>query len=232
MAAMRPDRIAVYSYAHVPWLRPHQTRISTDDLPSRDLKVALMSTALDTFNRAGYRAIGMDHFALPDDELAIAMRARRLHRNFMGYTTRPATDMVAVGLSAIGDVRGAFAQNVKKLPSYYAALDSGRFPIDRGYTLSTDDRVRQFVIRELMCNFFVDLRDVEARFAIDFKRYFAAEIAAMAAQDGAMADGLVAMTAGALEVRPEGRLFVRSICMYFDRYLGRHTDKPVFSRTI
>jgi oxygen-independent coproporphyrinogen-3 oxidase len=232
VAAMRPDRIAVYSYAHVPWLRPHQSRIKADDLPSRDLKFELISAALDTFGRVGYQAIGMDHFALPDDELAIAMRERRLHRNFMGYTTRPAADMVAVGLSAIGDVRGAFAQNVKKLPAYYAALDAGHFPIDRGYALSADDCIRQFVIRELMCNFFVDVQEVESRFAIDFKRYFAPEIDAMNAPDGAIADEFVAMTPDSLEVLPEGRLFVRSICMYFDRYLRRHTDKPVFSRAI
>lgn len=232
VASMRPDRIAVYSYAHVPWLRPHQSRISAEDLPSRDVKFELMSAAIDTFGRAGYDAIGMDHFALPDDELAIAMRERRLHRNFMGYTIRPATDMVGAGLSAIGDVRGAFAQNAKKLPAYYAALDAGHFPIERGYALSTDDRIRQFVIKELMCNFFVDLREVEARFAVDFRRYFAPEIESMSSLDGAIADEFVRMTPDSLEVLPEGRLFVRSVCMYFDQYLRRHTDKPVFSRTI
>jgi oxygen-independent coproporphyrinogen-3 oxidase len=232
VADMRPDRIAVYSYAHVPWLRPHQSRMNQADLPSRDLKFELIGAAIDTFGDAGYLAIGMDHFALPGDELAIAMRERRLHRNFMGYTTKPATDMVGVGLSAIGDVRGAFAQNVKKLPAYYAAIDAGRFPIERGYTLSRDDRIRQFVITQLMCNFFVDRHVVETRFGIEFDRYFASEIDAMSAQDGPIADGLVALTPDALEVAPEGRLFVRSICMHFDRYLRRHADKPVFSRTI
>jgi oxygen-independent coproporphyrinogen-3 oxidase len=232
VAAMRPDRIAVYSYAHVPWLQRHQSRIDQADLPSRDLKFELIGAAVDTFGHAGYLAIGMDHFALPDDELAIAMRARRLHRNFMGYTTRPATDMVGAGLSAIGQVRGAFAQNVKKLPPYYAALDAGRFPIDRGYALSADDRIRQFVITELMCNFVVDRREVEARFAIDFQQYFATEIDAMNGVGGPVADGLATLTKDALVVTPEGRLFVRSVCMHFDRYLRRHAEKPVFSRTI
>ncbi len=232
VAAMRPDRIAVYSYAHVPWLQRHQSRIDQADLPSRDLKFELIGAAVDTFGHAGYLAIGMDHFALPDDELAIAMRARRLHRNFMGYTTRPATDMVGAGLSAIGHVRGAFAQNVKKLPPYYAALDAGRFPIDRGYALSADDRIRQFVITELMCNFVVDRREVEARFAIDFQQYFATEIDAMNGVGGPVADGLATLTKDALVVTPEGRLFVRSVCMHFDRYLRRHAEKPVFSRTI
>lgn len=232
VAAMRPDRIAVYSYAHVPWLQRHQSRIDQAELPSRDLKFDLIGAAIDTFGHAGYEAIGMDHFALPDDELAIAMRQRRLHRNFMGYTTRPATDMLGVGLSAIGNVRGAFVQNVKKLPAYYTALDSGRFPVERGYALSADDRIRQFVITELMCNFFIDRREVEARFAIDFERYFAAEIDAMSGPDGPIADGLATLTQDSLEVAPKGRLFVRSICMHFDRYLRRHADKPVFSRTI
>jgi oxygen-independent coproporphyrinogen-3 oxidase len=232
VAAMRPDRIAVYSYAHVPWLQPHQSRIQPSDLPSRDVKFQLIGAAIDTFVQAGYLAIGMDHFALPDDELAIAMRERRLHRNFMGYTTKPATDMLGVGLSAIGHVRGAFAQNAKKLPAYYAALESGRFPVDRGYALSIDDRIRQFVISELMCNFFVDRNEVEARFAIDFERYFAADIEMMSAPDGPIADGLATLTQDSLAIAPKGRLFVRSICMHFDRYLRRHADKPVFSRTI
>ncbi len=232
VADMRPDRIAVYSYAHVPWLRPHQSRINQSDLPSRRLKFELIGATIDAFGDAGYLAIGMDHFALPDDELAIATGERRLHRNFMGYTTKPATDMVGVGVSAIGEVRGAFAQNVKKLPPYYAAIDAGRFPIERGYVLSSDDRVRQFVISQLMCNFFVDRYTVESRFGIEFDRYFASEINAMSASDGPLADGLVTLTPEGLEVAPEGRLFVRSICMHFDRYLRQHAEKPVFSRTI
>jgi oxygen-independent coproporphyrinogen-3 oxidase len=222
----------VYSYAHVPWLQPHQSRIQSSDLPSPDVKFQLIGAAIDTFGQAGYLAIGMDHFALPDDELAIAMRERRLHRNFMGYTTKPATDMLGVGLSAIGHVRGAFAQNLKKLPAYYAALDAGRFPIDRGYALSLDDRIRQFVITQLMCNFFVDRNEVEARFAIDFERYFAADLEMMSAADGPIADGLATLTPDSLTIAPQGRLFVRSICMHFDRYLRRHAEKPVFSRTI
>ena len=123
VTAMRPDRIAVYSYAHVPWLRAHQTRINQAELPLGDRKLELIGAAIETFVGAGYMAIGMDHFALEDDELAVAARQRRLHRNFMGYTTRPAMDMVGVGLSAIGDLCGAFAQNVKKLPAYYAAIE-------------------------------------------------------------------------------------------------------------
>lgn len=232
VTSMRPDRIAVYSYAHVPWLRPHQTRINASELPQRDLKLQLIGDAIDVFGDAGYVSIGMDHFALADDELAIAARERRLHRNFMGYTTRPAEDMVGVGLSAIGDLCGAFAQNVKKLPRYYDAIDAGRFPIDRGYLLTDDDRVRRYVITELMCNFYVDRRATEARFGIDFRHYFAPELETLTGPGGPVSDGFLHIDAEGLEVTQSGRLFVRTICMAFDRYLPRHSGQRVFSRTI
>jgi len=232
VVAMRPDRVAVYSYAHVPWLRPHQARIDKSTLPDSALKFELIGAAIETFADAGYVAIGMDHFALPDDELAIAARNRRLHRNFMGYTTRRAGDMLGVGVSAIGDLRGAFAQNVKKLPPYYAAIDAGRFPIERGYALTADDLVRRHVITELMCNFFVDRADVATRFGIDFAAYFAKDLAVLTAPGGPVDDGFLVVTDGALEVPPAGRLFVRNICMQFDQYLAAHSGRPVFSRTI
>jgi oxygen-independent coproporphyrinogen-3 oxidase len=232
VAAMRPDRVAVYSYAHVPWLRPHQSRIDVSALPDRDLKFELIGAALDTFGDAGYEAIGMDHFALPGDELAAAARERRLHRNFMGYTTQRAGDMLGAGVSAIGDLAGAFAQNVKKLPPYYAAIDAGRFPIERGYALTADDRIRRHVIGELMCNFFVDRTEVAERFGIDFGAYFAAELAALTAPGGPVDDGFLAVTGAALDVPPRGRLFVRNICMHFDKYLAARSGQPVFSRTI
>jgi oxygen-independent coproporphyrinogen-3 oxidase len=232
VVAMRPDRIAVYSYAHVPWLRPHQKRIRPADLPDAALKFQLIGAAVDSFGATGYMAIGMDHFALPGDELAVAARARRLHRNFMGYTTRLATDLIGAGISAIGDVRGAFAQNVKKLSGYYAAIDAGRFPIERGHPLSQDDLVRRHVITELMCNFHVDRADVSARFGIDFEAYFANELASLTAPGGAVSDGFLSLAPNALDVTTRGRLFVRNICMHFDRYLAAHANTPVFSRTI
>jgi oxygen-independent coproporphyrinogen-3 oxidase len=186
---MRPDRVAVYSYAHVPWLRPHQRAINAADLPDRDLKFELLDTAIECFLRAGYEQIGLDHFALPGDELAVAAHQRRLHRNFMGYTTRLAADMVGVGASAIGDVRGAFAQNEKTLSRYYAALDAGRFPIERGYLLSADDAVRRHVITELMCNGHVSRASVSERFAIDFDSYFASELQLLQEPGGPISDG-------------------------------------------
>jgi oxygen-independent coproporphyrinogen-3 oxidase len=228
-----PNRIAVYSYAHVPWLRPHQKQIDALELPDAELKFELFGAAIERFVAGGYVAIGMDHFALPDDELALASRSRRLHRNFMGYTTRPATDMVGVGVSAIGDVEGAFAQNHKKLPPYYDALDRGRFPIERGYALSEDDLIRRHVITELMCNFHVGAASVQEKFGIALGRYFEQELRDLAAPSGPVADGFLVIGDSGLDVTPHGRLFVRNICMAFDRYLPAHQGgRPVFSRTI
>lgn len=228
---MRPERVAVYSYAHVPWLRGNQKGIDPGDLPLPELKVDLFGAAVDVFLDAGYRQIGMDHFARPDDELSRAAEQGALHRNFMGYTTRPATDMVGAGLSAIGDIRGAYAQNVKKLSSYYAALDAGRFPIERGLVLTPDDLLRRHVITQLMCNFTVDLADVERRFGVSFEEYFARELIELAA--GPAAHGFVTMRPDRLQVTMRGRLFVRNICMVFDQYLRRKpVEQRMFSRTV
>jgi oxygen-independent coproporphyrinogen-3 oxidase len=216
----------------VPWLRPNQKSIDPMDLPDANEKRALLGSAIDTFVGAGYVPIGMDHFALPDDDLAVAARERRLHRNFMGYTTQPAPDCVAVGISAIGDVRGAFAQNCKTLARYYQAIDAGTFPIERGYALSDDDKVRRHVITQLMCNFHVSRKAVEARFGINFGAYFAKELAMLSALDGPVGDGLLEIDEEALTVTSRGRLFVRNVCMAFDRYLKSHEGRPVFSRTI
>jgi oxygen-independent coproporphyrinogen-3 oxidase len=229
---MRPDRIAVYSYAHVPWLRPNQKSIDPADLPDADLKRQLLGLAISSFTSAGYESIGMDHFALHDDELAVAARERRLHRNFMGYTTRPAPDSVALGLSAISDVSGAFAQNHKSLARYYEAIDAGRLPTERGYALDEDDKVRRFVITELMCNFRLDAAQVQQRFGVVLSEYFAGELSQLADVNGPVADGLLVIGRDGLTVTTRGRLFVRNICMVFDRYLAAHKDRPVFSRTI
>jgi oxygen-independent coproporphyrinogen-3 oxidase len=175
----------------------------------------------------------MDHSALPADELATAAAAGKLHRNFMGYTTKPATDMVGAGISAIGDVGGAFAQNTKKLSTYYATLDRERFPVERGYPLDDDDRVRRYVITELMCNLALDVAAVERRFGIEFSRYFETELRELLAEGGPVADGLVEVQPDRVEVTARGGLLVRNVCMTFDRYLRRKTaDRPVFSRTV
>ncbi len=231
---LRPERVAAYSFAFVPWMKAHMKHIPEDSLPGPEVKLALLRLTQQAFADAGYIQIGMDHFALPEDELARAVEGRSLHRNFMGYTVQSARDMVALGVSGIGDVQGVFVQNTKKLSEYYEMLDAGRFPIERGYTLDADDLVRRHVITELMCNGRVDMRDVERRFAVRFDDYFADELRELRGPGSPEADGLVLIHGGALEVTPVGRVFVRNICMIFDRYLrARLTGAtPVFSRTV
>jgi oxygen-independent coproporphyrinogen-3 oxidase len=230
---LRPDRLAVYSFAYVPWIRPNQKRIDPEALPDREGKFALFTQAVRAFLGAGYLQIGMDHFALPEDEMGRAVERRRLYRNFMGYTVHRATEMLGVGVSSIGAVMGAFAQNLKKLPAYERAIDAGSFPIERGLELSPDDLIRQRAITELMCNFYLDFAAVGADLGIDCAEYFADEIARLSASGGPVDNGFVEVTAQGIEVLPLGRLFVRNVCMVFDRYLEQKTgDKPVFSRTV
>jgi oxygen-independent coproporphyrinogen-3 oxidase len=228
---LRPDRLALYSFAYVPWIRPNQKRIDAAQLPVRDEKLALYLAALTRLVAAGYEPIGMDHFALPGDELARAARAGRLDRNFMGYTVKPASTMIAFGVSGIGEVAGGFFQNERKLSTYKSALDAGRLPIQRGYALDDDDKVRQFVIRQLMCNFAVSKPEVASRFGVEFDAYFAASLGSL---DEEREAGFVEESAERLAVTPEGRMFVRNVCMAFDRYLAakRESSRPVFSRTV
>lgn len=234
VVTLRPERVAVYSFAFVPWMKAHMKHLPEESLPDANLKIELLGLTQDAFSGAGYRQIGMDHFALPEDELARALDARTLHRNFMGYTVQAAGDMVAVGVSAIGDVQGAFAQNTKKLNEYYTAIDAGRFPIERGYVLDEDDRLRRYVITQLMCNGHLDLAEVERRFGISFGEYFSSELAELTGPASPAADGLVQVDGRAIDVTPLGRVFVRNVCMPFDRYLRARTSgpKPVFSRTV
>jgi oxygen-independent coproporphyrinogen-3 oxidase len=231
---IRPDRVAVYSFAFVPWMKGHMRTIPQESLPDAPLKLELLASAIDAFTGAGYRAIGMDHFALPDDELARAVEAGTLSRNFMGYTVQSAHDMVATGVSGIGDVQGAYLQNHKKLPPYYEALEQGRFPIERGCTLDDDDLLRRHVITQIMCNARLSFADVEARFPIRFREYFAAELAALVGPDSPGAHGMVDVDDAGLRVTPIGRLFVRNVAMVFDRYLPEALKQagPVFSRTV
>jgi len=231
---LRPDRVAVYSFAFVPWMRAHMKSLPDEGMPSPKVKLSLLAQAIDAFTGAGYRQIGMDHFALPEDELAIAVDRRDLHRNFMGYTVQKTRDMVAVGVSGIGEVQGAFIQNTKKLSTYYEAISQGRFPVERGYALETDDILRREVIASLMCNFRVDIPRIESLFNIGFKEYFAAEIRELTAEGSVSTDGLLTLGESELLVTPLGRLFVRNVCMVFDRYLRARVagPAPVFSRTV
>ncbi|MCP3979831.1 MAG: oxygen-independent coproporphyrinogen III oxidase [bacterium] len=230
---LRPDRVAVYSYAHVPRVVAHQRRIDEAELPDPEVKLQLFLIARRMMLEAGYAAIGMDHFALPEDELVTAQREGTLSRNFMGYTVRSGTDALGLGVSAIGDVRGSFAQNEKKLSRYYAALDEGHFPIARGRILDRDDLIRREVIRELMCNFRLDRQVLERATGIEFGEYFRRELDELAAPGGPVDDGLIEVRADRLEVVGLGRLFVRNLCMTFDRHLReRGSSSTSFSRTV
>jgi len=228
---MRPDRVAVFNFAHVPWLRPHQRKIDETALPRTTDRFEIFARTMRSFADAGYAQIGMDHFALPDDELAVAQRNRALHRNFMGYITRPAPDQIGFGVSAIGDVAGAYAQNVKWLPEYYQAVEGGHLPVQRGFVLSDDDKLRRHVINSLMCNFSLSIPETAARFSVDFGTYFAEEQAPLAELATA---GFVTLSADRIDVTPVGRIFIRNVCMTFDKYLRRprKDDRPIFSRTV
>jgi oxygen-independent coproporphyrinogen III oxidase len=229
--AMRPDRVAVYSFAYLPTQRGHQRQISKLALPLLDEKFALLAIAREGFMDAGYRAIGMDHFALPSDELAVAQQQGRLQRNFMGYTVMAGADTIGFGVSAIGDVCGALAQNEKKLVHYYKLLDEGRLPIARGYQRSPDDELRREVIHNLMCNFVVDRQGIESKHQIVFFDYFADALAKLAPF---VADGMCQIDENGIRAVGLGQVFVRNLAMCFDTHLAPKlsSKEPVFSRTV
>lgn len=220
--ALRPDRAAVYSFAFVPTMRPHQKRLAVLPIPTGTPKLELFRAAYEAFTAAGYVPIGMDHFALPSDELASAQAARHLTRNFQGYSVKAATDVIAFGVSAISDVHGMYAQNVQAIPKYYAALDAGEFPVERGMLLSDEDRIRRRVITEIMCNFWVDLGPAA-------QQHFARELAEL---DRLEAEGLVHRSGTEVEVTPTGRIFIRNVASIFDSYLDPNRPKAGFSRTV
>jgi oxygen-independent coproporphyrinogen-3 oxidase len=231
---LRPGRVAVYSFAFVPWIRAHMKHLPREAMPTPETKLALLAAAVEAFTGAGYLQIGMDHFALPEDDMGRAALERSLHRNFMGYSTQAGRDMVAVGVSGIGDLRGALVQNVKSLTAYYHALDEGRFPIERGYVLDEDDRIRRFAITELMCRLRLDLGELARRFGIDPETYFGRELGELCGPGSPEADGLVRVGEASIEVTELGRPFVRNVCMIFDRHHRKHEsgDTPMFSRTV
>ena len=226
---LRPDRIALYSYAHLPQRFKPQRRILDVDLPSAAEKLSILARAIDLFNRAGYIYIGMDHFALPDDELARAQRSGTLTRNFQGYTVGPDGDMFSFGVSAIGKVGPTYSQNARDLPAYYDSLDQGRLPIIRGLELTADDLVRRAIIVALMCQFCVSIESVEAAHLVKFDEYFAYEIEALKEFEEL---GLIEREPGWIAVTPKGRFFVRAISAVFDKYLRADKARVAYSRII
>lgn len=226
---LRPDRIALYAYAHLPERFKPQRRIDSLELPSASAKVSMLSHSMAAFTEAGYVYVGMDHFALPNDALAVAKRQGRLHRNFQGYSTQPDCDLIGLGVSSIGRIGATYSQNVKTVDEYYDYLDQAHFPVVRGLALSRDDMIRRAVIMALMCQGNVTFESIELAFLIDFKNYFTAEMDAL---HQLQEQGLVVLESGGIQVTDIGWFFVRAVAMVFDRYLQTDRNRARFSKII
>jgi oxygen-independent coproporphyrinogen-3 oxidase len=225
--AINPDRIAVYNYAHLPARFKPQRRITESELPSPDEKLDILQYTIQFLTESGYVYIGMDHFARPDDELAIAQNKGGLHRNFQGYSTHADCDLVGMGMSAIGQVCDNYIQNVTSLEEYYQLLDAGTLPLNRGIELEPDDLLRREIITQLMCHFMLDIKTLVEKWNFDFTSHFTQELTELREMQS---DGLLTVTEDTLEIRPAGRLLVRNICMVFDRYLRQGSGD--FSKVI
>ena len=219
--ALNPDRLAVFSYAHVPWIKPAQ-KIFDDraQLPDTEAKLAMLTTAVRELTAAGYVQIGMDHFAKPEDELAVTFNAGTLHRNFQGYTTRAGASLYGFGMSSISQTDGSFRQNAKDLDDYTAFIDKNEIPIERGYLLSDDDKRRRSIISDIMCRGGLKYADLSQRLGVDFAATYAEELASLADLE---ADGLLVRRPDKLEITALGRLFLRIIAMRFDAHLSKKT---------
>jgi oxygen-independent coproporphyrinogen-3 oxidase len=227
--SLRPDRIALYAYAHLPERFKPQRRIHAQELPSGGDKVAMLSRSLDALTDAGYVYIGMDHFALPQDALAVAKRQGRLHRNFQGYSTQADCDLIALGVSSIGRVGASYSQNAKTMEEYCDLLDQGHFPVVRGLTLTRDDLIRRSVIMALMCQGHLEFEAINLAWLIDFQTLFSKELAQL---ESMQSQGLVQLSNTGIQVTPMGWFFVRGVAMVFDRYLQADRNHTRFSKII
>jgi oxygen-independent coproporphyrinogen-3 oxidase len=227
--ALRPDRIALYAYAHLPERFKPQRRIHAAELPSGGAKVAMLARSLDALTSAGYVYIGMDHFALPDDALAVAKRQGRLHRNFQGYSTQADCDLIALGVSSIGRVGTTYSQNAKTLDEYCDLLDQGHLPVVKGLSLTRDDLMRRSVIMALMCQGQLQFESISLAWLVDFQKYFAAELTQLQGMQG---QGLVILSDTGIQVTDMGWFFVRGVAMVFDRYLQADQNRTRFSKII
>jgi oxygen-independent coproporphyrinogen-3 oxidase len=225
--ALRPNRIAAFSYAHVPWLKPAQKRLEC--LPPPETKLALLALTVSRLTAAGFVHIGMDHFARANDELAVAQRAKKLQRNFQGYSTNGHADIYAFGMSSISQANGTYWQNLKTLPGYYHALEAGALPIGRACVLTGEDKIRREVITRVMCDLDLDFAEMSRRLEIDFPAHFAAELASLADLE---ADGLVEIRDTGLAVTEAGRFLIRVIASRFDAYFAPTPEARQFSQTV
>ncbi len=228
--SLNPDRFAIFNYAHVPWLKKTMRKFDETTLPSPDEKLKILKFTIDYLTSNGYKMIGMDHFAKPEDELFGAIAKGELHRNFQGYTTKGGATLVGIGLTSIGEGDRYYAQNYKKMSDYERAIDEGRLPFERGVELSDDDLIRKFVIMELMANFWVDIKRVESEFKIDFQEYFKDDLPKLKEFEEA---NLVRVSKDKIEVSPTGTMLIRNIAMAFDAYMDKYKNsKKSFSKTV
>ncbi len=219
---MNPDRMSIFNYAHLPHIFKPQRRINADELPSPEAKLDILQQSIETLTNAGYEYIGMDHFAKPDDELAIAQAQGSLHRNFQGYTTHAECDLIAMGVSSISSVAGSYSQNEKDIDGYYAAINAGKLPIIRGLSLTDDDMIRRTIIQQLSCHFALDFAVIEQQYGIHFNDYFATELEALKPMQ---MDDLLTVSDRTIQVSPSGRMLIRNICMVFDEHLRQQRAK-------
>lgn len=225
---LSPDRLSVFNYAHLPEMFKPQRRINVEDLPDPDEKLAILQHCIEKLTTAGYEYIGMDHFAKPDDELAIAQKNKTLYRNFQGYSTHADCDLAAFGITSIGKVHDCYSQNLKTIDEYYQAIDEQKLPVYRGIVLSEDDKLRREVINQLICHFELDKVQINQSFNVNFDEYFAVEVSELVEMDQ---DGLVELQEGFIRVTASGKLLIRNICMVFDKYM-RLQKEARFSKVI
>ncbi len=225
-----PNRIAVYNFAYVPWMKTHQKLMRPEDLPTPEQKLKILLLTIHKFTEAGYVYIGMDHFAKSDDELSIAQKEKTLHRNFQGYSTKAGCDLFGIGMSSISHFANNYAQNTKLLSDYYKAFDANNFATEVGYRMSFDDQLRKYVIMRLMCDLTLDIREVEEKYHINFNKYFYDSLEKI---KPLIDDALIQRNDKALLVTETGRMFLRNIAMCFDVYISiLRKEKPIYSRTI
>lgn len=229
MINISPDRIALFNYAHVPWLKKHMELIKIEDLPSPEEKLNILKLSIEKLTDAGYIFIGMDHFAKPEDELSIALHEKKLYRNFQGYSTHSGSDLYAMGITGISQLERVYAQNYKTEKEYFTALDDGKLPTAKGYLLTDDDLLRREVIMRLMCDFELDFSAIEKQFGINFEEYFAYGLENL---QKFIDDDLLKISQRKITVTEMGRLLIRNIAMNFDGYIERKEDTTRYSRTV
>ncbi|HEY7751555.1 MAG TPA: oxygen-independent coproporphyrinogen III oxidase, partial [Ignavibacteriaceae bacterium] len=224
-----PDRIAVFNYAHVPWMKKHMALIHEEDLPKAEEKLEILKTTIEMLTNAGYEFIGMDHFAKPDDELSVALKEKKLYRNFQGYSTNAGADLYGFGITSISQLKNIYAQNFKTEKEYYTSIDNETIPTFKGYKLNEDDHIRREVIMKIMCDFELNFKSIEDKFKIKFKDYFKWGLNNLKEFE---ADDLIVMSDDGFKVKDMGRLLIRNIAMNFDGYIERKEDKAKYSRTV